>query len=101
MYIIIPVWFYGFDSAMYFISSIVGFLLSFYFYKIYSFSSDKKHSYLYLGFLFLSIWLLSLSITDMYSYIAFSNCRASCVLGIIDNVFSLEDFAYLVYFGLS
>jgi len=101
MHIIIPVWFYGFDSAMYFVSSIVGFLLSFYFYKIYSLSSDKKHSYLYLGFLLLSIGLLSLAITDLYSYIAFSNCHASCILGIIDDVFSLEDFAYLAYFGLS
>ena len=101
MHLIIPVWFYGFDALMYFLSSIIGFLLSFYFYKIYSLSSEKRHMYLYLGFLLLSLGLLNLSISDTYSYIAFMNCHKVCVLGIIDNAFSLEDFSYFAYFGLS
>lgn len=101
MHLIIPVWFYGFDAFMYFVSSLIGFLLSFYFYKIYSLSSEKRHMYLYLGFLLLSLGLLNLTITDTYSYTAFMSCKKSCVLGIIDNAFSLEDFAYLAYFGLS
>jgi len=101
MHILIPVWFHGFDSIMYFISSIIGFILSFYFYKIYSISNEKRHLYLYLGFLFLSMGLLILSITNLFSYIALSNCRNSCLLGITDNVFSFEDFSYLTYFGLS
>jgi hypothetical protein len=101
MQIIIPVWFYGFDSAMYFISSMIGFLLAFYFHRIYSLSSEKRHMYLYLGFLLLSIGLLSLSITSVFSYIVFKNCRPACALGLIDDAFSLEDFAYLLYFGLS
>ncbi len=101
MNIIIPVWFYGFDSVMYLISAMIGFLLSFYFYKIYSLSSEKTHLYLYLGFLLLSTGLLSLSVADMYSYLNFINCHNACTLGLLDNVFDLEDFAYFVYFGLS
>lgn len=102
MPIIIPVWFYGFDSVMYFISSMVGFLLSFYFHKIYSLSSEKKHMYLYFGFLLLSFGLLSLSMTSIYSYTTFWQCRGyPCVLGMLDQAFGLEDFAYLLYFGLS
>jgi len=104
MNIIIPVWFYGFDSAMYFVSSLVGFLLSYYFHKIYSISSDKKHMYVYLGFLLLSTGLLSLAVTDMFSYAAFKSCQAShgfCILGVLDEVFSTEDFSYFLYFGLS
>lgn len=102
MPIIIPVWFYGFDSVMYFICSMVGFLLSFYFHKIYSLSSEKKHMYLYFGFLLLSFGLLSLSITSTYSYTTFWQCRSRpCVLGMLDQAFGLEDFAYLLYFGLS
>jgi len=101
--IIIPVWFYGFDSVMYFISSMIGFLLSFYFHKIYSLSSEKKHMYLYTGFLLLSFGLLCLSITSIYSYTTFWQCHlpSVCTLGMLDKAFGLEDFSYMLYFGLS
>jgi hypothetical protein len=101
MNILIPPWFYGFDSVMYLISALVGLLLSYYFYKIHSISSEKRHSYLYFGFLLLSFGLLSLSITGMFSYLTLNNCVASCSLGLLDNAFSLEDFSYLLYFALS
>ncbi len=101
MNIIIPLWFYGFDSIMYFISSMVGFTLSYYFYQIYSINSRKRHMFLHLGFLILSLGLLSLSVTNTFSYLVFKNCHISCSLGLIDNVFSLEDFTYFMYFGLS
>jgi hypothetical protein len=58
--------------------------------------------YLYLGFLLLSFGLLSLSITSIYSYTTFWQCRnRPCVLGMLDQAFGLEDFSYLLYFGLS
>jgi hypothetical protein len=79
----------------------VGFLLSFYFHKIYSLSSERRHMYLYLGFLLLSFGLLSLSMTSIYSYTTFWQCRPFCVLGMLDQAFGLEDFSYLLYFGLS
>jgi hypothetical protein len=86
---------------MYLISSLVGFLLSFYFHKIYSLSSEKKHMYFYMGFLLLSFGLLSLSLTNAFSYLTFRNCPKACVLGLLDSSFSLEDFSYFIYFGLS
>jgi hypothetical protein len=101
MHFTIPVWFFGFDSAMYFLSSLIGFFVSFYFHKIYSLSSHKRHMYLYLGFLLLSVGLLGLSITSMFSYLVFNNCHEACVLGLADEAFSLEDFSYFTYFGLS
>lgn len=104
MEIIIPTWFYGFDSVMYLICAAIGFLLSYYFHKIYSISSEKKHVYIDLGFLLLSIGFLTLAITDVYSYITFAKCLVSshnCVLGLVDEVFGLEDFSYFLYFGLS
>jgi len=102
--IIIPVWFYGFDATMYFISALVGFLLSFYFHRLYSINSEKTHKYLYLGFLILSIGLMALSISDMFSYVEYLGCHEMyrpCILSILDNVFSIDDYAYLAYFGLS
>ena len=103
MAILIPVWFYGFDAVMYLISSMVGFILSFYFHKLFSLSSEKRHMYLYLGFLLLSFGLLSLTITDMVSYTTFWQCRPPfpCTLGILDQAFGIEDFSYFLYFGLS
>jgi len=99
--IIIPIWFYGFDAVMYMISSLIGFLLSFYFHKIYSISSEKRHLYLFWGFLILSFGLLNLSIIDAYSYTTFWQCKPLCNLGILDQTFDIGSFSYFLYFGLS
>jgi len=99
--LIIPVWFYGFDAIMYFICALVGFLLSFYFNKLFSLSSEKKHMYLFLGFLLLSFGLLGLSMSDAFSYAAFWQCGPFCVLGILNQTFGLESFSFFIYFGLS
>ena len=118
MHILIPEWFYSFDSIMYLADAFIGFLLSFYFHRIFTLSSKKKHMYLHQGFLFLSIALLALSITNAFTYFAYNTCqitgtvtyfaygtcRASlptCTLGLLDDAFSLEDFSYFAYFGLS
>jgi len=99
--LIIPIWFYGFDALMYLISSMIGLLISFYFHKIYSLSSEKRHLYLFWGFLILSFGLLSLSVTDIFSYITFWQCRPFCNLGILDQTFDIAGFSYFLYFGLS
>jgi hypothetical protein len=101
MNVIIPLWFYGFDSVMYILSSMVGFVLSFFFYNIHSLTKEKKHNYLYIGFLLLSIGLLSIGVGSAYSYISFKKCAPLCNLGIMDNVFSIEDFSYFIYFAIS
>lgn len=101
MEVAIPLWFYGFGSVMYFLSSTIGFLISFYFYRIYHLSSNKQHQYLYTGFLVLAMGLSILAITNVYSYINFKTCTTICSLGALDKVFSLEDFAYFMYFGFS
>ena len=104
--VIIPIWFYGFDAIMYFLCSLVGFLLSFYFNKLFEISSERKHQYLFLGFLLLSFGLLSLSMSYTFSYATFWQCNpmsrmSPCVLGILDQTFGLESFSFFIYFGLS
>jgi hypothetical protein len=99
--IIIPVWFYGFDALMYLISSSIGFLLSFYFHKIYSLSSERRHLYLFWSFLILSFGLLSLSVIDIYSYLTFWQCQPFCTLGLLDQTFDIGNSSYFLYFGLS
>jgi len=98
---IIPIWFYGFDSLMYLIVSAIGFLLSFNFYRIYKLSLEEKHIYLYFGFMLLSVGFLILSIINTFSYLSFIKCRPLCSLGLLDEIFSIEDFSYFMFFGLS
>jgi hypothetical protein len=99
--LLIPAWFYGLDSAMYFISAMVGFILSFYFHRIFSISAKKKHLYLHLGFAILSMAFLILSISNLSSYTAYMKCESDCHLGMLDEIFSFEDFSHFLYFGLS
>lgn len=99
--LLIPSWFYSIDSVMYLISAIVGFIISYYFHRIYAISSEKKHMYLHLGFAVLSIAFLIISIASLSSYTAYAKCGNGCTLGLLDNVFSFEDFSYLLYYGLS
>jgi hypothetical protein len=101
MNVIIPLWFYGFDSVMYILSSMVGFVLSFFFYNIHSLTKENRHKYLYTGFLLLSIGLLSIGVGSAYSYVSFKKCVSLCSLGLMDNVFSIEDFSYFIYFAFS
>lgn len=104
MTFLIPSWFYVFDSVMYFISSAVGLLLSFYFHRMYLISSEKKHLYVHFGFLLLSIGLIVMSITSLFSFAARNACGPSdnaCASGLLGNLSSLEDFSYLIYFGFS
>ena len=99
----IPTWFFAFDSVMYFISSAVGLMLSFYFHRMHMISSEKKHLYVHFGFLLLSIGLIVMSITSLFNFAAHVACPTdkTCTSGLLGNLFSLEDFSYLVYFGFS
>lgn len=101
MHLLIPAWFYGFDSAMYLISAIIGFFISFNSYKLYSITRKKPHFYLHLGFMLLSLGLLLLSLVSAFSYLTLEFCRISCELNLFDVSFGGEDFGYLMYFGLS
>ncbi len=98
----IPTLFYAIDALMYFVSAIIGFMLSFYFHRIYSISSEKRHMYVHLGFLLLSIGLMAVSISSMFSFAArMSPGQGLLALEVSEDVHTTEDFSYLVYFGFS
>lgn len=101
VHLLIPPWFYGLDSAMYLISALIGFLISFNSYKLYSITRKKRHLYLHLGFMLLSLGLLLLSLVSGFSYFTLRFCRINCQLGLFDVSFGVEDFGYFMYFGLS
>lgn len=97
----VPVWFYGLDSTIYFLSFVIGLFLTMYFHRIHALSSEKRHQYLYIGFLILSLGFSVLAVGSLYGYAKFLTCEGDCSLQSFDTAFSFEDFSYLAYFGFS
>ncbi|HLD57628.1 MAG TPA: hypothetical protein VJA47_04935 [archaeon] len=100
--IVVPKWFFGFDSAIYIFVAIVGFLITYYSYKMYATTSKKQHLFLYWGFKIISIGFLLLAITRIYSYgIVLPTCTDECVLTTSGSAFTITDFGYWIYFAAS
>lgn len=78
MAIAVPLWFYEFGSAMYVIASIVGVLLSYYSFKLFSLTSKRQHMLLHSAFIFITFGFLALSIGNVYSYFNFESCQPQC-----------------------
>jgi len=98
MHLLIPAWFYGFDSAMYLVSAIIGFLVSFYAFRLFELTQKKFHFYLYLGFTVLSMGLLTIAITSGYVYLDYF--RTGQYIG-SDPYSSVDDFGYWIYYAAS
>lgn len=94
--VLIPVRFYGFDSAMYILSAFIGFLVSYYAFKLYTTTNKKSHFYLQIAFTILSIGLLTLGLTSGYAYINYF--RFATPNPILDQIVYVDDFGYWIYF---
>ncbi len=93
--ILIPVRFYGFDSIMYTLSALIGFLVSYYAFKLYNTTNKKSHFYLQLAFTILSIGLLTLGLTSGYTYLNYFILETP---GPIDQIVYVDDFGYWIYY---
>lgn len=91
----IPLRFLGFDSLMYLISAFIGFLISYYAFKLYKVTKKKRHLYLHLSFAILSIGLLILVLTTGYFYI---NYYVFEQFTAFDEISSVDDFGYWIYY---
>jgi len=95
MSILIPTRFYGFDSIMYLASAIIGFLISYYAFKLFKITSKKHHFYLYIGFTVLSIGFLTLALTTGYVYLGYFTYKQFTAF---DTVSYVDDFGYWIYY---
>ncbi len=93
--VLVPVRFFGFDSAMYLISAVIGFLVSFYAFRLFELTEKKFHFYLYLSFTILSMGLLTIAITS--GYVSFYFFQTGQYLG-NDPYSSVDDFGYWIYY---
>jgi hypothetical protein len=99
MALLIPIWFYGFDSAMYAIATLIGFFVTLQASRLYNVSNKKSHFYLYLGFIVLSMGFLTLTITSSYFYILFrASCATECHFAILDPHVGIDDVGYWLYY---
>ena len=78
--IIIPLWFYEFGSLMYFLSSAVAFLVSYFSFRLYKYTNSRQHLFLCTAFAFITLGLVVLTIGNVISYFNFDECRPNCII---------------------
>jgi len=100
MDVLIPTRFYGFDSVMYIASAIIGFLVSYYAYKVFDVSGKRQHYLFYLSFVILSMGLLTLGLSSLNTYISYFVYNESGATP-VDTIRYVDDFVYWIYYGCS
>ncbi len=101
MEILFPYSFLGFDSGIYLVAAIIGFVLAYYAFRTHELTSNKSHFYLYLGFAILSMGLLILSMTSFYTFINYKVlCQTpqACYTAVFDSTLDMRDFGYWIYY---
>ena len=100
MGIIIPQWFYGIDSLVSVLSAVIGFAVSYNFYKLHRISKSKSHLNLHYGFALLSMSFLIIGVVSGFSYLRYlvPTPTETNVLGMFDDVVSIEDVAMWLYY---
>lgn len=93
--VLVPQWFFGLDSVMYVLSAIIGFLVSFYAFKLYNITSKKSHFYLYASFAVLGMGFMILGITTV---LTLSVSSASIFA---DTISWADDFGFWIYYASS
>lgn len=96
-----PYSFLGFDSGIYLVAAIIGFILAYYAFRTHQMTSNKSHFYLYLGFAILSMGLMILSMTSFYTFINYKVLCATpeaCYTAVFDSTLDIRDFGYWIYY---
>lgn len=96
-----PYSFLGFDSCIYLVAAVIGFILAYYAFRTHELTSNKPHFYLYLGFAILSMGLLILSMTSFYTFVNYKvlcDTPENCYRIVFDSTFDIRDFGYWIYF---
>lgn len=81
---LIPVWFYSYSAIVYLISAIVGFLVSYFAFRLYRMSSVKFNLILSLAFLALGIAFTALTVTSLYTYFYLPYFKPLQNLGVVN-----------------
>lgn len=100
-YVLVPYSFLGFDTIVYLIAAIIGFMVAYNASRIYEISSKRSHMYLCHGFTVLSIGFLILAVSSGYTYVNMKFSNEFTELSLFQPAFDVYDFGYWVYYGAS
>ncbi len=99
--LLIPYSFLGFDALIYLLSAAIGLVVAYYAFRVYSFTENKSHAYLHMGFVALGLGFLILSIATSYAFInlkVFCQQPQECYANMLDPAFDLWDMGYWIYY---
>ena len=97
MPVIVPLWFYEFGSVMYFFAAIIGFLLTYFSFKLYNYTRRKSHLFLHLSFIGITIGFIALTASNTFSVFHFEQCQPNCVIT-QQQIFNWVIFGNYVYY---
>ncbi|MFH0829818.1 MAG: hypothetical protein V1887_01485 [Candidatus Aenigmatarchaeota archaeon] len=93
--VIVPIRFYGFDTAIYAFAAIIGFAIAYKACRLHEFSGKREHLCMATAFTILSMSLATLALTSGYTYFSYFTQGSCCVF---DQIFSIDDVGYWIYF---
>ncbi|MBM3304062.1 MAG: hypothetical protein FJY76_03115 [Candidatus Aenigmarchaeota archaeon] len=99
--VLVPYSFLGFDTVVYLIAAVIGFMVAYNASKIYAVSSKRSHMYLCHGFTILSIGFLILAISSGYTYMNMHFSNQYTELPLFQPSFDVYDFGYWIYYAAS
>ncbi len=91
---IIPMRFYGFDTAIYAFAAIIGFAIAYKAYRLHALSGSKHHMCMAMAFTLLSLSLATLALTTGYTY---ASCLAIPPCPMFDLFFNIDDMGFWIY----
>ncbi len=94
----IPVRFYGYDTIIYLVCAIIGFMIAYNALKLYHTTRSKNHQDLYRGFVILSAGLLTLALTTGYVYLKYFVYN---YVSYFDTLFGVDDLGFWIYLTTS
>jgi hypothetical protein len=100
-HVLVPYSFLGFDTVIYLIAAIIGFMVAYQASRIYEVSSKRSHMYLCHGFTILSIGFLILAVSSGYTYLNMMYTNQSTELSLFQPAFDVYDLGYWIYYGAS
>jgi len=94
---IIPMRFYGFDTAIYAFAALIGLAIAYKAYRLHALTGKKQHFYLATAFTLLGIGLATLTLTSGFTYYRYF---ISGNLSLFDLMFNIDDLGFWIY-GIS
>jgi hypothetical protein len=100
-HVLVPYSFLGFDTIVYLIAAVIGFLVAYNASKVFGITSKRSHMFLSYGFTILSIGFLILAVSSGYTYANMRFSNQTTEMQLFAPAFDVYDFGYWIYYAAS